>query len=385
MNDGFHISERIENRILKLSALETDPFYLYDSERIRQNCRRFLSIPYSPKSIHFAMMSNSTPKFIRIIKEAGLNIFVNSKMHLETAEKLGYHDEEIVFAASALDEPTMTKVKQSGALHILDSIGQLDQWNSLYPDANVGIRCNIGELVIPKKTLAGYFLGKQSRLGLTLDSITKLEGNPTISGLHIYVGTNITDINYFIDCYNQLTELAGLFPRLRYLDFGGGFGIGKKTIETFDIESYGHKVAQLMDRVSQKTGREIKLMLEPGRIIGVNSGFFVCRVVDIKDHNNQQLIGVNASCVQFPRPLFYPDEAYHPVRILHGNGCSDGKSRITSSIYGCSTYSRDFLARDISLPRASKGDIIILGHAGAYCATAHTDFLGFPKAKEFFL
>jgi len=385
MNEGFHISERIESRILELSALETDPFYLYDTERIRQNCSRFLSIPYPAKSIHFAMMSNSNPQFIRIIKEAGLNIFVNSKMHLETAERIGYHDEEIVFAASALDELTMKKVKQSGAILILDSIGQLDQWSSLYPEASIGIRCNIGELVIPKKTLAGYFLGNQSRLGLTLDSIARLEGNPRIAGLHIYVGTNITDISYFINCYSQLAELAGLFPGLRYLDFGGGFGHGEKTIEAFDIESYGYKVTQLMEQVSKKTGREIKLMLEPGRIIGVNSGYFVCRVVDVKDHSNKQLIGVNASSVQFPRPLFYPDDAYHPVRILHGNGCAEGNSGITSSIYGCSTYSRDFLARDISLPRTSKGDIIILGHAGAYCATAHTDFLGFPKAKELLL
>lgn len=385
MNDGFQISERITSRILELSATETDPFYLYDTERIRQNCSRFLSIPYPAKTIHFATMSNSTPQFIRIIKEAGLDIFVSSKMHLETVERIGYQDEEIVFAASALDEATMKKVKQSGAILILDSIGQLDQWWSLFPDVSVGIRCNIGELVIPKKTPAGYFLGKQSRLGLTLDSISKLEGNPLISGLHIYVGTNISDIDYFIDCYSQLTKLAGLFPKLRYLDFGGGFGIGEKTIEAFDIESYGDKVTQLMNRVSKKTGREIKLMLEPGRIIGVNSGYFVCRVVDNKDHSHTQMIGVNASTVQFPRPLFYPDEACHPVRILNGNGYSDGHSGITSSIYGCSTYSRDFLARDISLPRASKGDIIVLGHAGAYCATAHTDFLGFPKAKEFFL
>ncbi|MEN8230422.1 MAG: hypothetical protein ABFS38_19830 [Bacteroidota bacterium] len=385
MNNGFHISEQIESRILELSALEIDPFYLYDTERIRLNCSRFLSIPYPAKSIHFAMMSNSNPQFIRIIKEAGLNIFVNSKMHLESAERIGYHDEEIVFAASALDEPAMKKIKESGAILILDSIGQLDQWSSLYPDANIGIRCNIGELVIPKKTPAGYFLGKQSRLGLTLDSISKLEGNPRISGLHIYVGTNITDINYFIDCYSKLTGLTGLFPRLRYLDFGGGFGNGENTIKAFDIESYGYKVSQLMDQVSKKTGREIKLLLEPGRVIGVDSGYFVCRVVDVKDHGNKQLIGVNASSVQFPRPLFYPDEAYHPVKILHGNGCSVDKSGITSSIFGCSTYSRDFLARDISLPQTSKGDIIILGHAGAYCATAHTDFLGFPKAKEFLL
>ena len=385
MNDNFHIIKRVRERILELSALETGPFYLYDTDRIRQNCNSFLSIPYPAKSIHFAMMANSTPQFLQIIREAGLNIFVNSGLHLELAERTGFHEEEIVFAASALDEPTMRKVRQSGALLILDSTGQLDQWSSLFPDAGAGIRCNIGELVTPKKTLAGYFLGKQSRLGLTPESIHKLAGNPRIAGLHIYVGTNITDINYFIECYSQLSELAGLFPGLRYLDFGGGFGIGKETIDAFDIQYYGEKVSQLMERVSKKTGKEILLLLEPGRIIGVDSGYFVCRVVDIKDQYNRQLIGVNASSVQFPRPLFYPDDAYHPVKILRKRGRPDGEPGITSSIYGCSTYSRDFLARDIPLPRVSKGDLIVLGYAGAYCATAHTEFLGFPKAKEFFL
>ncbi|MDX2431548.1 MAG: hypothetical protein QNK35_11470, partial [Bacteroides sp.] len=64
---------------------------------------------------------------------------------------------------------------------------------------------------------------------------------------------------------------------------------------------------------------------------------------------------------------------------------SNGKSGMASSIFGCSTYSRDFLARDSVLPQVSEGDTIILGHAGSYCAAAHTDFLGFPKAKEYFL
>jgi len=385
MNDSLQITQRIGNRILELSASYGEPFYLYDTKSIQQNCSRFLSIPYPSKSIHFAMMSNSTPEFLMIIKEAGLNVFVNSKMHLELAIQLGFHDAELVFAASAMDEPTMIQVKQSGAIVILDSVGQLNQWVSLFPDTGVGIRCNIGEMVVPKKTLAGYFIGKESRLGLSIDSIGALEGNPAICGLHMYAGTNITDINYFIECYNQITRLAGLFPGLQYLDFGGGFGIGEKTTKEFDFENFGIRVSRLMNKVSEKAGRPIKLLLEPGRIVGVKSGYFVCRVVDIKEQNNQQMIGVNASCVQFPRPLFYPDDAYHPPAILQKNNCSDDTSGLLTSIYGCSTYSRDFLAKHVILPQASVGDVIVLGHAGSYCAAAHTDFLGFPKAKEYFL
>jgi diaminopimelate decarboxylase len=108
-------------------------------------------------------------------------------------------------------------------------------------------------------------------------------------------------------------------------------------------------------------------------------------VTDIKIFNDQQLIGVNASCVQFPRPLFYPDSAFHPVSVVRNNGSSTGNSIMPSSIFGCSTYSRDYLAREIDLPQAHIGDLVILGHAGSYCATAHTSFLGFPKAEEYFL
>ena len=125
--------------------------------------------------------------------------------------------------------------------------------------------------------------------------------------------------------------------------------------------------------------------MEPGRIVGVESGYFVAKVVDVKHRNNRQLIGVNASVVQFPRPLFYPDNAFHPVNIIHTNGTIPSNKSVKSVIYGCSTYSRDFLAHDVDVPTVHPDDIVVFGHAGSYCASAHTEFLGFPKAKEFFM
>ncbi len=385
MNENLLITNQLKNRIRELSGSNNGPFYLYDTKIIQQKCCKFMDIPYTPKSIHFAMMANSTPQFLKIIKQAGLNIFVNSIMHLETAIQQGCNEEEIVFAASAMDEAKMRRVKDRGALVILDSIGQFDRWHSLFPNNSIGIRCNIGELVVPKKTLAGYFIGKESRLGLTIDEIDELKGNPNISGLHIYVGTNIIDINYFLDCYRHIVKLAGLFPELRFLDFGGGFGLEEEPSKEFDMNTYGQKVSSLMNQVSEKTGRQIKLILEPGRIIGGDAGYFICRVTDIKNRGDHQLIGVNASSVQFPRPLFYPDSVFHPVSIIHDNDSPNSKTMSLSTIFGCSTYSRDFLARNILLPQASVGDIVVLGYAGSYCATAHTSFLGFPRAEEYFL
>jgi diaminopimelate decarboxylase len=140
-----------------------------------------------------------------------------------------------------------------------------------------------------------------------------------------------------------------------------------------------------MNVVSEKHGRSIKMILEPGRIIGSSAGYFVCKVTDIKKRNGNILLGVNASSVQFPRPLFYPDTARHPAILLHNREVMNSHETQLTSVYGCSTYSRDFLTRDIQLPHAEIGDIIVLGNAGSYSRSSYTEFLGFPKPKEIFV
>jgi len=385
MKNEFEISGDLMEKTWALADSGKTPFYIYDTKKIQENCHEFLTIEYTPLSVHYAMMANSNPRFLKIVKQAGLKIFVNSMIHLEMAIDLNFRGDEIIFAASAMDEPTMRRVKSSGAKLILDSIGQFELWQSLFPDTGIGIRCNIGELVVPRKTNGGYFIGKQSRMGLTMDEINSLKGNPCISGLHIYVGTNISEIDHFLDCYQHVTNLAGLFPKLEYIDFGGGFGSGEKTTKKFDLSAYSRKVTELMNNIATQIGHKISLILEPGRIIGADAGYFVCKITDIKMGNNQQLIGVNASSVQFPRPLFYPDSAYHPVLIRSKIHPISDKAGRLSSIYGCSTYSRDYLAREVELPQAHIGDIVILGHAGSYCSAAYTNFLGFPKAEEYFI
>ena len=232
--------------------------------------------------------------------------------------------------------------------------------------------------------MGGYYLGKKSRLGFTLDEIEKLKGNPSIIGLHLYAGTNIIDLDYFLNCYKHIINLALDFPKLQYLDFGGGFGIPEEFYEEFDMDLYSKNVTELMNQVSEKIGHQILLILEPGRIIGGRAGYFVCKAIDIKTRGDFQLIGVNASSVQFPRPLFYPDSAFHPVSILHQLPSHANSDELKTFIFGCSTYSRDFLAREVLLPKVSEGDLIILGYAGSYCATAYTHFLGFPQPKEYF-
>jgi len=89
-------------------------------------------------------------------------------------------------------------------------------------------------------------------------------------------------------------------------------------------------------------------MLEPGRIIGAEAGYFACLVTDVKFRKDKQLIGINASTTQFPRPLFYPEKAIHPVAIFRDGILANGAT-VMSNVYGCSTYSRDYFIKDASV------------------------------------
>ncbi|OPX43157.1 diaminopimelate decarboxylase [Ruminiclostridium hungatei] len=382
----LHISESVINAVNEHFVTSQAPIYVYDTLKIRSNCRSFMKIPYHTKAIHFATMANINPTFLRIIRDEGIQVFVNSIPHMQQVLEAGYTGSEIIFTASAMNEEAMKAVLECGASVNLDSLKQIADWEKVSGGRGFGIRCNIGNLVKPRKTRAGYFLGKTSRLGLSIQEMKSLKGNPRVKGLHLYVGTDIMEIDYFLECYRKLGEFIKWYPELEYLDVGGGFGIEDINLsEEFDLKTYGQKVSSYMEELCSVLNRPVNLILEPGRILGGKAGYFACSVVDVKLRQKKQLIGVNASVSQFPRPLFYPDTAVHPVAVLDSNGGQKDVGEIKSLIHGCSTYSRDLLAKNIDLGRVEGKDIIVFGHAGSYCASSYTEFLGFRKPEELFV
>jgi len=381
------INDKLLEQILQFTASPFSPFYLYDTALLRQHCRMFHSIPYANKSIHFASMANANSEFLSIVREEKMEVFVNSRMHLEKVMEVGYRGENIIFTASALEDASMQMLHDKKVSLNLDSPEQLKTWKRLFPGAAVGLRCNIDDQAEGLSTHAGYFLGKESRLGFSMEELMAVSKDPIIRGLHLYVGTDIFDIRYFMACYRKLCEVSLEFPHLEFLNFGGGFGVAENGNRHLDFSAYRIEVAALMEEISEKHGKSLKLILEPGRIIGGQAGYFVCRVTDIKIRNGKTLIGVNASSSQFSRPLFYPDIARHPVALLRQGSIlhADADAVTEASIYGCSTYSRDYLAKDVMLPEPRIGDVVILGNAGSYSASSYTQFLGFPQAEEFFV
>ena len=379
------LTKKIIEFILTKSAKEFDSFYLYDIQIIRDNCRIFQNISYPQKSIHFATMANANPQFLKIVREEGLKVFVNSMIHLNRVIEAGFSQQEIIFTASALSEKMMLVAYESGVQVYLDSPNQLAKWIALFSGKLVGIRCNIGDRVVPYTSHAGYFIGSKSRLGFTEAELEAIEDKSVIKSLHLYSGTDIFDVGYLIKCYKELIAFSERFPNLETLNFGGGFGISENGKDMIDMHNFNQKVTRLMEEVSCQRGKPIGMILEPGRMVGGRSGYFVCNVTDIKKRGAERLVGLNASTTQFPRPLMYPDIAAHPMGFIRNNEIYYSDIQFITTVYGCSTYSRDIFAKNVLLPELQVGDIVVFGNAGSYSASARSLFLGFPSPEEYFI
>ncbi|WP_437970719.1 hypothetical protein WMF04_16140 [Sorangium sp. So ce260] len=351
------------------------PFYMYDEATIRESIGRFLSIPYAHKSIHFATMANDNPRLLSMLKAAGFGVFVNSLKHLAVALAAGFSVDDVIFASTGVSRDMMSVLIERGVRVNLDSLGQVALYGSMKPGSRVGIRLNIDE-----KSKNNVFIGAESRIGLLESELPRLfelaaQHGLRMVGTHVYLGTDIS-LEDSLAGVERTLVLSEKFPDLEFIDLGGGFPIDPSR---FDFSHYREKIAAMFERCSRRRGRPIELIIEPGRALFGAAGRFFTTVTDVKERPDRFIVSCDASATLIPRAMFYED--YNPVKVQGADGRDHFNKPV--DIVGSTTYSRDFLARSTSLPRVDIGDRLIFLHAGSYCYSMITRFLGQALPPEY--
>jgi diaminopimelate decarboxylase len=355
-------------------------FYIYDEKVIDKNIEQFKSIPYRNTTIHFASMANDSPYLLKKLAQNGFGLFVNSRKHLQLGLESGFPASKIIFASTGINPSLM---KELIARHIrinIDSIRQLKLYGALNPGSTVGIRMNIDE-----KSKNNVFNGMESRIGILVSEIDEIKSiaeyyNLTIDGTHVYLGTDVISLDELLNGVKQTLLLSDAFEDLRIVDLGGGFPLEKKR---FDFEQYKIEITKLLESYSQKRGREIELILEPGRSMFGDAGHFYCQVTDIKERPDRFIINCNASASLIPRSIFYED--YNPVSSVQGKDGTETFYDRPVDIVGSTTYSRDYMAKNVVFPVHDVGDWICFDNAGSYCYSMITRFLGQAIPDEYLL
>jgi diaminopimelate decarboxylase len=189
-------------------------------------------------------------------------------------------------------------------------------------------------------------------------------------GVHMHIGSQITDLAPFRNAFALLKELvdelrANSFA-IDFVNLGGGLGVPYRSDEPAPPlpAEYGKLVRETVGDLG------CKLLFEPGRLIAANAGILVSRVLYVKRGEPKTFTIVDAAMNDLIRPTLY--EVYHEIWPVAEP--TPGAVTITTDVVGPVCETGDYLALDRALPELCSGDLIAVMTAGAYGAVLASQY-----------
>ena len=269
------------------------PLYLFDEEKIRQNCRVYVDainkfFGNDSKAL-YASKAASFKQIYRIVSEEGMGVDVVSGGELFTALSAGVLPENIYFHGSCkTDSEIEYAIKSNIGYFIADSMEEISAINEVAKKSGkvqkILLRITPG---IDPHTYAAVATGKvDSKFGFAIQTgAAKIavvhalaQENINLVGFHCHVGSQVFDSDvYFKTSDIMLGFIADMKNECSYqaqiLNLGGGYGV--RYVESDpEINIYAN-IAQVADRVKGKC-MELGISVPSIRILPVSAGPAEC-------------------------------------------------------------------------------------------------------------
>src|SRR5687768_338744 len=257
--------------LAELAALHGTPLYVYSAAAIASRYRAvddaFRSYPHA---MHYALKANSTLAIVRLLRSLGACADANSGGEIDVALRAGFIPAQIVFTgvgktsaelAQAIDLGVMTiNAESTGEIERIDALARARQAR-----ARVALRINPD---IDAKSHPHISTGlKTNKFGVPMDAVTGIcrrfagAGGVEIVGLHIHVGSQITDLAPLRKASEAIValarELRAAGTGIDHVDLGGGLGV---SYDGSPAPSAAEYAAALLPAVRDSG---LKLILEP--------------------------------------------------------------------------------------------------------------------------
>lgn len=356
----------LSNEILLKAAKEySTPLYVYDEERIHfQYSKLSHAFRNSDVKIFYACKALSNINILKILQKLGSGIDCVSLNEVQFALKAGFEPNKIIFTPNSV---SIDDYKEAVELKVninIDNLDILRQFGTLYGNTYpVVVRINPHIMAGGNiKISTGHI---DSKFGVSIDQVSqileikKLTGI-VIKGLHLHTGSEIKDVNVFINGLQLMLELSKQFDDLSVIDLGGGFKVPYKPDEKgANVEELGAKLAEILDAFQATHKKTFQIWFEPGKFLVSEAGYFLTKTNVIKENPTRSFVGVDSGFNHLIRPMFY--DAYHIITNISNPQGPLQKYNVVGNI--CET---DTFAWDRELHEVHPGDILLFYNAGAY-------------------
>jgi len=360
--------------IARLAKEVGTPFYCYSTATLTRHYEVFArAFDGMDGHVFFAMKANSNQAIIKTLGDLGAGMDVVSMGEIKRALSAGVAPDKIIFAGVGKTRDEMAFALDVGIFGFnVESEPELLALNEVALSkgavANVALRINPD---VDPKTHAKISTGKaENKFGIPFDGAAalydraaKMEGI-SATGIHMHIGSQITDLEPFRDAFMLMRELV-LELRARghvinHLDLGGGLGVPYRG--TNDIPPHPDEYAAVVRETVGDLG--CSMMFEPGRLIAGNSGILVSRVIFVKEGEAKRFVIVDGAMNDLIRPTLY--EAHHDILPVVEPDASAPLEM--ADVVGPVCETGDYLAQGRELPPFNEGDLISVMTAGAYGA-----------------
>ena len=374
--------------LARIAAEVGTPFYCYSTATLE---RHYQVLAHAFRDLNalicFAVKANSNQAVLATMGRLGAGMDVVSEGELRRSRAAGVPPSKIIFAGVGKTRGEMAYALEEGILGFnVESESELvalsEVATAMAKTASIAIRVNPD---VDAKTHAKIATGKsENKFGVPYEDARGLYAEAAklpgikITGIHMHIGSQITDLAPFRDAFRLLGDLAcdlradGI--ALEHLDIGGGLGIPYRGAN--DVPPHPDEYAAVVKDALGDLG--LKIVLEPGRMIVGNAGVLVTRVTYVKEGADKTFTIVDAAMNDLIRPTLY--EAYHdiwPVAEVRNE-----MSPMQQDIVGPVCETGDYLAQDRGLPPFAAGDLIAVMTAGAYGAVMSSSYNTRPLIPE---
>ena len=384
--DGVLHAEDVS--LAKLAEERGTPFYCYSTATLERNYE-VLSRVFIVQNhlICFAVKANSNQAVLATMARLGAGMDVVSEGELRRARAAGVPASRIIFAGVGKTRGEMAYALEEGILGFnVESEPELlalsEVASAMGKTAHIAIRVNPD---VDAKTHAKISTGKaENKFGVPYDESRALYAEAAklpgikVSGIHMHIGSQITDLQPFRDAFRLMHDLALALKAdghaLEHLDIGGGLGVPYRGAN--DVPPHPDEYAAVVRETLGDLG--LRIVMEPGRMIVGNAGVLVTKVTFVKEGADKTFTIVDAAMNDLIRPTLY--EAHHDIWPVVEK--TSDMAPVQQDVVGPVCETGDYLATDRALPPFAQGDLLAVMTAGAYGAVMSSVYNTRPLIPE---
>lgn len=379
------MTQNITNEQLLAVAQEFGtPVYVYNANKISEQFQKLqTAFREHPTRFFYACKALTNINILKYIKQLGANLDCVSINEVKLGLKAGFEPNNILFTPNCVDFDEIIEAKDLGVNLNIDNISMLElfgnRFGSGYP---VCIRINPHiEAGGNYKISTGHI---DSKFGISIHQLRHIERivkttKLKVHGLHMHTGSEIKDVNVFLQSLDVMFEAAMRFPELEFIDLGSGFKVPYKDEDReTDVKTLGEKLTTAVKEFEAEYNRSLEIWFEPGKYLVSESGYFLVKANVIKQTTATVFVGVNSGFNHLIRPMFY--EAYHRITNISNPEGAERIFTVVGNICETDTFAWDRVINDVR-----EGDVLVFRNAGAYGFEMSSNFNSRLKPAEVLL